>query len=246
MSFGFQPPAWHALPPRQVAPAWHPAPQQMVIRPRYVPVAPRSVFTRYSTPNYAPAPAPTWNNQREFQRRHDEAFRLVEERRRNAARYSASQANSAAAQAAQAQLLQAQQQLAALQAQQAAAAAAPGAVVTAPAPSPVVMQPSMPSPQPDVSPGNATQDMGPTQDAAAAAGGGPGPGAGPGDMQPGGGEHPGHAMGRKIIFGLVIVGLGVGGYMFVKKSSKKSGGSPSSKSHAPSMHGFRRRGRRRR
>ena len=51
-------------------------------------------------------------------------------------------------------------------------------------------------------------------------------------------------MGRKVIFGVVIVGLGVGAYMFMKKKKGGASGGKSHASHAPSMHGFRRRGRR--
>jgi hypothetical protein len=214
--------------------------QQMPYRrvaPSYAPPTP--VYQQ--APAYAPPQGGGWrrggSDSREWQRRHDDAYRNLQRRQREADRYAASQANSAAAQAAQAQLLLAQQQLAALQAQQAAAVPAPNAVVTAPATPTMVMPPSMPAPQPDVSPGNATQDMGPTQDAAAAAGGGAGPG--PADA---GAEHPGHAIGRKVIIALVIGGVAFGGYKFMK-SRKKGGGGGGAKPHA-AMHGSRRRRRR--
>lgn len=178
-----------------------------------------------------PAPVyrqPIWRgNPLDARRQHDEAFRLVQERQRNAvlAAQLAAQQQTATSQAAAAA---AQQQLVAAQAQLATAQAALPPVVTASPQSPVAVQPSMPAPQPDVSPGNAVQDMGPTQDAAAAAS----PDA-HADMAHGE-EHPGHAMGRKLVIGLVIVGLGVGGYMFYKKSKKGGGASKP-------LHGARRR-----
>lgn len=96
------------------------------------------------------------------------------------------------------------------------------AVVTAPAQTPVYMPPSSPSPQPDVSPGNATQDMAPAQDAAAAA------------IAPPVEEHPGHGIARKLVIGLAIVGVGVGGFVLYKKHKAKGG-------HGHGMQGFRRR-----
>jgi len=213
----------------RTAPAWHPA----------APVYRQPAPMYRQTPSHAQQGA--WRgNPYEARRRHDDAFRLVQERQRNAvlAAQLAAQQGTATAQAAAAA---AQQQLVAAQAQLATAQAALPPAVTAPAQSPVVVQPSMPAPQPDVSPGNAVQDMGPTQDAAAAVS----PDA-HADMAHGE-EHPGHAMGRKIVIGLVVVGLGVGGYMFMK-SRKKGGGSSSGKPHAATTHGFgrsrRRRGRR--
>ena len=212
-ALGFPAPGWHQ-PVRQMPPmrTWQP-------RPVYRQVAPS--FDRGA-----------WQRANDNHRRANDYYldrqRYAQRMALLAQQQGTAQAQAAAA-AAQQQLLTAQQALATTQAQVAAQQPAPGAVVTAPPPSPIVSQPSMPEPQPDVSPGNANVDTGPTQDAAAAASAGP--------ME----EHPGHAMGRKVVFGVVIVGLGVGAYMFMKHK-KKGGGA--AKPH--SMHGARRRRFRRR
>lgn len=115
----------------------------------------------------------------------------------------------------------------------------PVVATTTPVPTTVVA-PSMPAPQPDISPGNSTADMGPTQDAAAAASDASLPPASPGPGQPG--EHPVHSIGRKVIIGLVVAGVAFGGYKLYQKHKK--GGGHAKPHHG--MQGFRRRRRARR
>ena len=200
---------------------------------------PQMFQTRQPQPVYRQiAPSFDRNAWRRVNDNHQRAYDHFLDRQRYAQRMAmlaqqqgTAQAQAAAA-AAQQQLLAAQTALATAQAAVAAQQPAPGTVVTAPAPSPVVMQPSMPSPQPDVSPGNATQDMSTTQDAAAAA------------SAPPVEEHPGHGIGRKVVIALVLGGLAFGGYKFMK--SRKGKGSSHAPTKHPAMHGARRRRFRRR
>lgn len=208
MSFGANAlvPSWRApvLPARGV-PAWHPATTLPV---RSVPGWHPATALPVRQPNYAAA---AFQQQQEMRRQ--EELRRMHER----AGRPAPIVNNYYSQPAPAPLT-----------------VVPPPVATVAPPPPIYVPPSMPEPQPDVSPGNATQDLSPAQDAAAAAS----PAAQAVDAH--GEEHPGHSIGRKVIIGLVVVGLGVGGYMFMKH--KKSGGGGHASKHG--MQGFRRRRRR--
>lgn len=106
--------------------------------------------------------------------------------------------------------------------------AAPVAMTT---PSPtMVVPPSMPEPQPNISPASPTADLGPTQDAHEAVAEAAVPA-----------EHPGHAWGRKIIIGLVVAGVAFGGYKLYKSRKKPAHGGHG---HGHGMQGARRRRRR--
>lgn len=97
----------------------------------------------------------------------------------------------------------------------------------------MVVPPSMPEPQPNVSPASPTADLGPTQDAHEAVAEAAAPPT----------EHPGHAWGRKIVIGLVVAGVAFGGYKLYK-SHKKPAGHGGGHGHAHGMQGARRRRRR--
>ena len=116
---------------------------------------------------------------------------------------------------------QAEQQAAALAAQQAAAQAAQiaaqAATANAQAQSAAGLQPAGQMPSAPVSPGSPGADLGPTQDQAAAdaGGGGGGDGGGGGGDHGGGGGHK-----HMLLFGGILAGVAVIGYIALKKKKK--------------------------